>query len=120
MAPRAQVKSSGSDRVSQVPWSVVIVPRVKPAGQTSAKTTPVAVDGPSLVTTISYAYVTPSPAVTVICSSVFATEMSALTWTAVSSVSLLSVPSGSNVPVVATVAVLLIGVPVNEASTLTT
>ena len=39
-------------RVSQVPWLGVTVPRVKPAGQVSDRLTPVASEGPPLLTVI--------------------------------------------------------------------
>ena len=54
IVPMVQVKSSGSASVSQVPWLVETVPRVKPAGHVSDRLTPVAVEGPALVTMIVY------------------------------------------------------------------
>ena len=52
MVPRAHVKSAGSLSVSQLPCDGVTVPRVKPAGKVSARLTPVASDGPPLLTVI--------------------------------------------------------------------
>src|SRR5947208_482671 len=45
--PRSQVKSAGSDSVSQDPWDGVTVPRVKAVGQVSVRLTAVAFDGPA-------------------------------------------------------------------------
>ena len=52
MVPSAQVKSPC--RCRPVPGAVIVLARVKPAGQLSVMLTPVAVEGPALLTVIVY------------------------------------------------------------------
>src|SRR5712664_3277888 len=50
--PRLQMKSPTGGAGAQLPWVVVVAPRVKPAGQVSVRVTLCASEGPRLLTTM--------------------------------------------------------------------
>src|SRR5205814_582845 len=83
----------------QVPWDVVVAPRVKPLGHESVRLTPTACDGPAFVTVITYVWF--SPTITVVTKSFLVTVRSAVLLTTVSvSLAVLLVGLGSVVSVV--------------------
>jgi hypothetical protein len=87
-----------------VPCDVVVVPRLKPAGQVSLRVTPEARDGPEFLTVI--VYVPPPRSVTLVRPSVLVTDKSALVMIVVVSLALLFPVTLSGV-VLVTLAVLV-------------
>src|SRR5436853_178899 len=67
----------------QLPCEAVMVPRVNPLGQFSARLTPATADGPALLTMIVYVRLIRSPAVTLVTPSVFEIDRSAVVTTVV-------------------------------------
>ena len=76
IVPSAQPKSGPAPIGEQLPWLGLIVPWLKPVGQTTLNPTDVASDGPALVTVIVYPWLSPSPATTLARPSVAVTPRS--------------------------------------------